>query len=339
MIKKACGIVLAACLALTCAAPALAKETAPVFSTIVYLTNEEAAPKLASYAGITGQAALEKLEASARAAEQAGAIDGRVKPAYVYAHVDLGDGYLMELGALATAARMAGEKLVFTDVVASYSRPVNRMLRWTPMGPVSAAVEKGGAEVRVCAKGMATVAAEDETSAKALAGAGFTAVLSEGRMVYQKAVDLAVLLPILEEAPIGQGDIYEAYAAMFDYYRSQTGTDWKLYPRMALDLRTPVGLNEAAKASLLAHLAQGGFSRVSEMDMETYYAAMSEDYTKNVLADCYVFIDKVQAEGQTIRFKIGAYLGTDLDILEHCALIKGPDGWKADPSGQERKMS
>lgn len=332
MVKKLCGV-LALCLTVIMGVPCVA-ENPPAFSTIVYLTNAEAAPKLALYQGVTEQAAMEKLKASAKKAEKNGAIAGRVKPAYVYAHIDVGNGNLMELGALVTAARLPGEKLAFTDITGCYSRPVNRMLRWTPMSDVSAVME-GDAAVRLSVKGMVNVPAADETDAAALQNAGFTAVLSGGKTVYQKTVALSQSIPAMEEAPVGQGDVTSAYLAMFDYFQEKTGATPGAYPRMALDLRTPVGLNETAKTALLEALIQKGYTRVSEMDMEAYYAAMNRDATQNALADCFFQIDRVAVQGQTISFKIGGYAGPQVNILQG-TLKKGPEGWIAAETGERK---
>lgn len=332
MMKKICGV-LALCLTVVMSVPCRAENPA-AFSTIVYMTNEEAAPKLALYQGVTEQAAMEKLKASAKKAEKNGAIAGRVKPAYVYAHIDVGNGNLMELGALVTAARLPGEKLAFTDITGCYSRPVNRMLRWTPMSDVSAVME-GDAAVRLSVKGMVNVPAADETDAAGLQNAGFTAVLSGGKTVYQKTVALSQSIPAIEEAPVGQGDIAQAYLAMFRYYQEKTGIAPGAYPRMALDLRTPVGLNEAAKTGLLDALMKSGYTQVSEMDMETYYAAMNQDATNNALADCFFLIDRVAVRGKNVAFKIGGYAGPRVNIFTG-TLEKGPEGWFLSEAGEQK---
>lgn len=323
MLKRLIGIGLAFCLA--GAVPVSAEET-PVFSTIVWLTNEEAAPQLARYQGVAEEAALEKLQGAGQKAEALGAVKGRVKPAYVYAHIDLGGGNLLELGGVAEGARMPGEKLAFTQALAGYSRPVNRMLRWTPMSLVTAELE-GDHAMRVSAKGLATVPAANEVLAENLKAAGFSAVLSEGKTVYQKQVDACVTIPVMEQAPIGQGELYQAYLAMLDYYGEKAGISPASAPRLALDLRTPVGLSEGAKTALLERLAEKGYTQVSEMDLETYHAAMKGKDGENVLADCFVFIDRVAVEGTSIRFRAGGYAGPVSRILEGCVLVKTPNGW------------
>lgn len=323
MLKKVLGICLALCL--TGAFSVFAAD-APAFTTLVWLTNEEVTPRIARFQGISEAAALEKLKKAEAAAIEKGALDGRVKPAYVYAHVDLGGGVLLELGGVAEGARMAGEKLVFTEVLAGYSRPVNRMLRWTPMGQATAELEGDGA-LRVAAKGLATIPASSDLMAETLKASGFTQVLFEGKTVYQKNVDASARIPVMEAAPVGQGELYQAYVAMFDYYAEKTGLTAAAYPRVALDLRTPVGLSEGAKTALLERLTEKGFTQVAEMDLETYSAAMKDKGGKNVLADCFVFIDRVAVEGQTIRFRVGGQIGPVSRILEGCLLTKTPDGW------------
>lgn len=322
--KKLYSFIISICLICACLTPVWANE--PAFSSIAYLTEEQAASRLAYYTGTPEKEALEKIHAATQQASNgaAGLLGARNSPAYVYMQTDIGKGNLIELGAIVIVSRKNG-KLEFSQVIGTYSRPVNTGLKWTPDAKASGKINDK-TQLALSASGTASIPLQnpEHAAGNPLLDAGFT--LDPAGKTFIKKATVSAAYPLTEAIPLGESDIARGYIAMFDYFAKTTRQNLREYPRVALELKNPVGMTATSKVVLMNWLAQQNGEKAIEMTMEEYFGSSD---TSGYPADCLFIIDKVTVSGNTIRYKIHGYMGGQTYILSDCMVQKGANGWEA----------
>lgn len=322
--KTAWGLLACAAVLLAGFAPARAAEAAqsPVFSTVVYLTEEQAASRVVYYCGADKEKALERVRASGEVKSNVNLL--RSSPAYIFGQIDVGGGSLMELGAIGTVGRVDG-RLRYLGIAGTYARPVNPNMQWTPAGAASAAVS-GNTTLTMTASGTVSVQAQsvNDPMIGALLAAGFKE--GKGARSYEKAVALSFSYPIQEGTFLTEADITDGYAAMLQTFQERERRPLEAFRSVALEVKTPVGLTASAKKGLFDWIADTCGQRPVESD---YSAYLAEREAGRSLADCLFVIDHVSISGNTMEFDITGYIGGKPHALRGCKVEKLVNGWKA----------
>lgn len=327
-LKLVSGLLACAAVAGACMTRTLAAEE-PVFSTVAYLTEEQAASRVAFYCGGSKSEALEKVRDSMSVKSNVNLL--RSSPAYIFGQIDVGGGNLMELGAIGAVGRVDG-KLRYLGIAGTYARPVNPNMRWTPSG-AAAAVISDNTDLRLSAGGKVSVdVSSGDIMADALVAEGFRP--GAGPLTYEKDVALSFAYPIREGTFLTESDITDAYAAVLDYYQQSRYAEHRLsdFRRVGIEIKTPVGLTVSGKKAFFDWIAQAGGNQPVETTAEKYYQSLDNGVPA---ADCLFTIDRVSIDGSRMRFKVSLAMGSAFTALEGCTIEKGADGWKpvGEPEG------